>query len=81
MRKLLALGLVFFMGCASTKNVASSGQVGCPANEIVISEEDTPLFGGSVSWAATCRGKKFYCSSITSGMYGGATVTCKPAIP
>ena len=52
----------FLTNCSTPKFFAkkSSGLIGCPAEEIEISNIDTPFFG-PISWVAKCRGKTFYC--------------------
>lgn len=52
----------------------TSGSIGCPVNEIVITETDS--LGSEKAWTATCRGKTFYCS------YGiSKNMVCTPEIP
>ena len=60
--------------CASLKST-SSGQIGCPPNEISI----TNLKRGwsSNTWTAVCRGEKYYCTSVATGQYS-TQVNCKP---
>jgi hypothetical protein len=48
-----------FAACAPDLQRASSGAIGCPVDEIEISEVDPGWAAGS--WAATCHDKKFYC--------------------
>lgn len=65
-------------GCATAvRQEASAGQIGCPKSEVVISEETDSVFGGTASWVAICRSKRFYCSAVSGGQYGGVTVSCK----
>lgn len=60
--------------CVSmTKNVRkqeSAGAIGCPPEQIEISEAKP------FTWAATCRGKRFYCSA--TNVEGSM---CKEEIP
>lgn len=60
------LSVVFLLviaGCAGMPTIsqlraeASSGRVGCPANEIAISNNER------LTWTASCRDKVFYCST------------------
>lgn len=66
---ILSLVLV---GCTSHEG-RSSGIIGCPAEEIQVSNKQTQF--ETVTWTAQCRGKTFYCT----GYSGGAT-TCAPAL-
>ncbi|WP_299588938.1 hypothetical protein [uncultured Microbulbifer sp.] len=45
-------------------SLASSGYIGCPASEIIISGVDVRAYDDAKSWKATCRNKSFYCSEI-----------------
>ena len=56
--------LLFIFGCASTSLLQSisSGHVGCPREEIIITEKKSSLC--CHSWVATCEKKKFFCSSV-----------------
>lgn len=61
-------------GCGDLQNV-TSGQIGCAPSDITISDES---HGWNVaSWVATCNGKRYFCSGISSGRYGGGDVSCK----
>ena len=65
-------------GCTSAPlKGASVGQIGCPENEIEISDDSAHL--GSRSWTATCRGHRFYCSAVGTGE-GATTTSCKEAL-
>lgn len=52
---------------------ASSGEIGCPEDEIQIS--DFRRGGGVTSWVAECRGRIYRCSKITGE--ASVQVTCK----
>ncbi|MGC4087215.1 MAG: hypothetical protein QM756_04785 [Polyangiaceae bacterium] len=47
------------------RTAITSGQIGCPENEVVIRNEGSGW--NSETWTAECRGRKFYCSSVASG--------------
>lgn len=64
-RLFLAFVLAAIAGCANLR-AASSGEVGCPASEIAISDDSGPL-GNSRTWVAECRGRVFYCSAHATG--------------
>ena len=57
--------------CGAGLKRESSGAVGCPADQITISDEDRGY--NDMSWKATCRGRTYYCS-------GGLdqSTTCTP---
>jgi hypothetical protein len=63
--------LIAMPGCVSRDSYlrqTTSGQIGCPPEEITI--EDTNTIGGLVSgYTAKCKGRTFYCSSMTSGIF------------
>lgn len=67
---------ILFAACASLSDV-TSGYVGCPANEIQTSDQVTNF--SSVTWTATCRGKKFYCKQDQSNPNAIQT-TCAPEV-
>ncbi len=69
--------LILFMavmvaGCTSPRisSTLSSGIIGCPSDEIKISDEKA--FGSVHEWVAECRGKRYICSYT----YGSNT-NCK----
>jgi hypothetical protein len=66
------LAAVVSSGCFFGHNYAalSSGPVGCPPQEVVISDHEMQT--SSETWVATCRGQRFFCSGM------GTTVTCAP---
>jgi hypothetical protein len=68
-------------GCATAaKKSASAGNIGCDEDDVTISDEKQPFMGGVASWKATCKGKVFFCSAVSGGQNGGATVNCKEAL-
>jgi hypothetical protein len=73
MPSIRSLGVVLFVssGCASLPRV-TSGQIGCPEGEIVISDHQPGW--NTETWTAKCRNQTFYCSSV-----GGESrqVSCK----
>jgi hypothetical protein len=74
---MLGLLSVLSAGCMNLPE-ASSGQIGCPASEITISDER--MSGLTGTWTAACRGQVFYCSSAQNGE-GSAQYQCAPALP
>lgn len=73
----MLIGLVLLTGCAETEMTRiSSGQIGCPDNEIKITDEHWgPFTIGGPRWSAVCRGKTFFCS-----LNGKDVVSCKEAL-
>lgn len=81
MRHLVSLVLALvFMGCATmqTYKAMSVGTIGCPADEIEITNESKDLFGPQ-HWTATCRGHRFYCSTVALGEKA-VGVSCRPEL-
>jgi hypothetical protein len=74
------LSLVVLGGCFD-KQTATAGQIGCPASEVAISDEDSTIGWDEAAetWTATCRDRVFICSHIkTSGNNGttSSSVSC-----
>jgi hypothetical protein len=64
MRYFVILLLALTASCAMTnervsKNLAS-GEIGCPASDIII-ENETASFDGSHNFEAICKGRRFFC--------------------
>ncbi|WP_140413857.1 hypothetical protein [Bathymodiolus platifrons methanotrophic gill symbiont] len=59
--------VVLIQGCTSTRisRDLSSGAIGCPAQEIKISNETAHI--NTHNWVASCRGKIFICSYVSGG--------------
>lgn len=81
---LAAATSVSLLGCSTRGlQVIASGKIGCPPDEIEISNVDT---GYSAStWTATCRGVRHFCSSYVSnpisappGAFGTSSTSCEP---
>lgn len=51
----------------------TSGIIGCPEKELVLTDESTGLV--SDTWTATCRGKEFHC------VYMRGNTSCAPGLP
>ncbi len=71
----LILGIIVLLsGCSSVPRYQrySSGQIGCPACEIEISDIKSGMF--DKSWVARCRGKTFYCNFVAGD---GTVISCK----
>jgi hypothetical protein len=66
-------------GCGGLQAV-TSGQIGCAEEDIQIIDKHRGW--ADVTWTAECHGKRFYCSSFSSGAGEAATsqVTCKEAV-
>lgn len=76
-RWLLVASLSALSGCALGLATKSAGQVGCPASEIEIVDENIELFE-AVNWTAVCNGKTYYCSEHGVGQ-GSSQVSCTRA--
>jgi hypothetical protein len=63
--------------CAGQIQRASSGQIGCPSEEITITDKSRGW--GSVTWTASCRGNTYYCSAVSTGN-DTEQIACKQAI-
>ena len=50
--------LIALSGCAFREQM-TSGAIGCPEDEIVVTPISTNLM--NTTWKAVCRGKTFYC--------------------
>jgi hypothetical protein len=59
-----SFALVCVFGCANLTSI-SSGQIGCPPEEIRIMEEESGWV--SRTWVAECRGRRFYCAEVSAG--------------
>jgi hypothetical protein len=68
MKKLLAVLLCLGLGgCMSLRTVQnlSSGPIGCPPNEITITNAHTMgYYLGGASWDAECKGIKYNCDDF-----------------
>ena len=64
---------VVAMGCGGLR-AASSGQIGCAEKDIVIT--DDKVGWSSRTWTAQCHGKRFFCSSVSTGK-AQSQVDCK----
>ena len=69
MKKLLAVLLCLGLcGCVSLRTVQnlSSGKIGCPPDEIKITNLQPPGLS-PMTWVAECKGIKYYCTeSVTA---------------
>lgn len=80
--KFTKLSIIFFSclcGCSVNLARVTSAQIGCPENEIQISEDSKSTFSGR-NWIATCRGKIFYCGAMPTGGKN-SSLTCTPELP
>jgi len=60
------------LGCTTLPEL-SSGEIGCPADEVTISDHE--MSWRSDTWTAECRGRRFYCTGVPPAE-GGVTVSC-----
>ncbi len=74
---LLGVCLLLTGGCLSPRSM-STGHIGCPPNEIQISDERETFFPPSWTWTASCRGKRYFCSRQPTGQHSAQT-SCAPA--
>jgi hypothetical protein len=51
-------------GMTERRQVVTSSKIGCPANEITISEIAGTMT--TSTWVATCKGQKYYCGGRNS---------------
>jgi hypothetical protein len=77
--------LVGLAGCRPSRESMSAGQIGCPPEEINVSQEQSSsgFLQSSATWYAECRGKMFICSELaaTSGPSAGTfNVDCRPEV-
>ena len=72
-KALSTLPLLALAGCFNLA-AASSGQIGCPANDISITNDEA---GFAIrTWTAQCRGQTYFCSSQGRG----PQISCAPAM-
>ena len=72
MNKLLFIvGILLLSGCARTISFyqdITSGEIGCSPKQIEITNLEEIRFGyPRITWTATCKGKKYYCTRDSSG--------------
>jgi len=70
----LALLLFLSSGCTSLAQV-SAAHVGCPAEEITVSEKRSTW--SAKNWVATCQGRRYQCAAVSTGE-GTSQVNCTP---
>jgi len=71
-RVLLIVLIIFLLGCVSKSGLrqVSAGHIGCSHNNITILDYKSNLLNTSSTWVATCKGKRFICSSYATGYSG-----------
>lgn len=76
---LIVFTAMAIVGCAAhgPRAAMTSGEIGCPTSELQITDGD--MGWTTNTWAATCRGKTFYCTYTTS-MNLGSKTQCKEEI-
>lgn len=67
----IVLSALTLSGCAAELINVTSGEIGCPREEISVRDRHTGWQSGS--WTAECRGRTYYCSG-TAG-----SIECQPA--
>lgn len=75
-RLLASLTLALLLSSCGAMNWherVTSGIIGCPETEMVLTDESTGFV--SDTWTATCRGKSFHC------VYMRGSTSCAPALP
>ncbi|WP_155920504.1 hypothetical protein [Methylobacter luteus] len=67
MKKLILLSTITLTGCSVTRMAqdAAAGSIGCPSNQIKISNWDYKMIPGSTVFSAECQGIRFECSQQT----------------
>jgi hypothetical protein len=70
---LLAGAVLLVGGCGPNLAAASAGQIGCPASDIKITD-DNPGWG-TRTWTATCAGRTYQCSYAQTGIVTGRNVS------
>lgn len=77
MKALLAVVVVVLIaGCTSARisRSLSSGAIGCPSDEITITNERASIVG-THEWIAECKGKRYVCNYVSGG-----NANCKEAV-
>ena len=74
-RVLLVVLIIFLLGCvlkSGRLRQVSAGHIGCSHNDITILDHKSDFWfpSGTSTWVATCKGKRFICSSYTKGDSG-----------
>jgi hypothetical protein len=74
----VGFGLMIAVGVSGCfdKQAASSGQIGCSPDEVVISDEESGY--SSKTWTATCGKEQYFCSLVATGKETGQ-VSCRAA--
>lgn len=66
---LVCICIQILTGCGGHYEHLSSGSIGCPPEQITVSDEE--MSGNSTTWRATCQGRTYDCTQV-----GTAAVTC-----
>jgi hypothetical protein len=66
-------------GCVAQMQQLSAGQVGCPPDEVQVSDDQ--MHFNSRTWQASCRGKSFFCTSAGGGQYSSPQTSCAELRP
>lgn len=77
--KILLAGTMATTGCAAQLQSISSGQVGCPPDEIQISEDKIGF--NTRNWQAACRGRTYQCSTVSGQNSTQASCTEMKGVP
>lgn len=77
-KRLVALGLLGAVGCTPNLRALSAGHVGCPPDQIEISEGQMRVgwSDNTRTWVATCQGRRFRCTMHSEEQ--SSTTDCAP---
>ena len=67
------IALLLLTGCVTPQQL-SQGSVPCRADEMAISDQNTPPFGPQ-TWTVLCHDKRYYCAA-RYGQYSAPAVNC-----
>lgn len=77
--KIFLAGTLATTGCAAQLQSISAGQVGCPPDEVQISEDKIGF--GTRNWQAACRGRTYQCSTVSGQNSMQANCTAMRGVP
>lgn len=82
LRRAVGFGLMIaaLAACGGGLKAMTSGQIGCAEKDVQIIDKHTGW--SEVTWTAECHGKRFYCSSFSTGIGEAASsqINCKEAV-
>jgi hypothetical protein len=68
------LSVLVVLGCTNSLRGPSSGQIGCPPDQITISNDRVGW--DRTTWKAECNGRAYYCTRVSSGNKGETQTNC-----